>query len=226
MGFLTHDQTARIIRLRSNRKGASEIVRILVEDDIKISRWSIIRFLRQYYERQSLKNAPKSRCPSQGVTTELMNFMDTEMEKNDELTSPQLLRRILLHSYYNFHRKKSGDFDGSLVGFKQALIRKPNRVKLLELSEKCLRENKQFDNVTFKDKCSVHKWEQPKLKGKLKHPGKVHVWAGISKRGPTEWMVFEDIMDAQFYVSKILSNGPATIYQNNIAQQSLIPTRQ
>jgi len=112
-----------------------------------------------------------------------MNFMDTEMEKNDELTSPQLLRRILLHSYYNFHRKKSGDFNGSLVGFKQALIRKPNRVKLLELSEKCLRENKQFDNLIFKDKCSVHKWEQPKLKGKPKHPVKVHVWAGISKRG-------------------------------------------
>ena len=107
MGFLTHDQKARIIRLRSNGKGASEIVRILAEDDIKISHWSIIRFLKRYQERQSLENAPKSGRPSQGVTTELMNFIDTEMERNDELTSPELARRILLHFGIKFFTGKS-----------------------------------------------------------------------------------------------------------------------
>ena len=223
MGFLTHDQKARIIRLRSNGKGASEIVRILAEDDIKISRWSIIRFLRRYQERQSLENAPKSGRPSQGVTIELMNFIDSEMERNDELTSPELTRRILLHFGLQFSKEKVGRLRRKLgwmqTGTKYCqLIREPNRVKQLEFSEKCLRENEQFDNVIFTDECSVllenhsklsfhHKWEQPKLKGKPKHPVKVHVWAGISKRGPTELMVFEGIMDAQFYVSEILSNG-------------------
>ena len=223
MGFLTHDQKARIIRLRSNGKGATEIVRILAEDDIKISRWSIIRFLRRYQERQSLENASKSGRPSQGVTIELMNFIDTEMERNDELTSPELARRILLRFGLQFSQEKVRRLRRKLgwvqTGTKYCqLIREPNRVKRLEFSEKCLRDNEQFDNVIFTDECSVllenhsklsfhRKWEQPKLKGKPKHPVKVHVWAGISKRGPTELMVFEGIMDAQFYVSEILSNG-------------------
>ena len=106
MGFLTHDQKARIIRLQSNGEGASEIVRILAEDDIKISRWSIIRFLRRYQERQSLENAPKSGRPSQGVAFELMNFIDSEMERDDELTLPELTRRILLHFGLQFSKEK------------------------------------------------------------------------------------------------------------------------
>ena len=159
MGFLTHDQSARIISLQSNRKGASEIFRILVEDDIKISRWSIIRFLRQYYERQSLQNAPKSKRPSQGVTTEMMNFIDTEMERNDELTLPQLVSTILLHFRLQFSQAKIRQLRQKL-GWVQAgtkycqLIRKPNRVKWLEFSEKCLRENKQFNNLIFTDIAS------------------------------------------------------------------------
>ena len=106
MGFLTHYQKARIIRLQSNGEGASEIVRILAEDDIKISCWSIIRFLRRYQERQSLENAPKSGRPSQAVAFELMNFIDSEMERDDELTLPELTRRILLHFGLQFSKEK------------------------------------------------------------------------------------------------------------------------
>ena len=97
------------------------------------------------------------------------------------------------------------------------LICKDNQVKCLQLSEKYLRENEQFKDVIFTDKCSIllenhrklsfhQSWEQSKHKGKPKHPVKVHVWAGISKREPTELTVFEGIIDAQFFVSKILTN--------------------
>ena len=33
-----------------------------------------------------------------------------------------------------------------------------------------------------------------------KHPVKIHVWAGISMRGPTRLMLFDGIMDAELYV--------------------------
>lgn len=150
-----------------------------------------------------------------------MYFIDTEIERNDELTSSKLARRILLHFRLQLSQEKVRRLWQKLgwvqTGTKYCqLIREPNRVKQLEFSEKCLQENKQFDNVIYTDKCSVllenhtklsfHlKWEQPKLKPK--DPVKVHVWAGISKRGPTELMVFEGIMYVQFYVSEILSNG-------------------
>ena len=83
MGFLTHEQKTKILRLKSNGKGPSEIVRILAEDDVEISRWSIIRFLRRFQERKSLDNAAKSGRPPLGVTMELLNFIDAEMESND-----------------------------------------------------------------------------------------------------------------------------------------------
>ena len=90
MGFLTHEQKARVIRLRSRGKGPTEIVRLLAEDDVKVSRWSIIKFLKQYQETASLENAPRPGRPSEGVTLELMDFIDKQMERNDELTSPGL----------------------------------------------------------------------------------------------------------------------------------------
>ena len=82
-------------------------------------------------------------------------------------------------------------------------------MKRLEFAEQYLRDNEQFDDVIFTDECSVRlenhskitfhrKWQQPRLKGKPKHPFKVHVWGGISKRGPTELIIFEGIMDAEF----------------------------
>ena len=94
MVFLTHESKSRTIRLRSKGKGTSEIVRILAQDDIKVSHWSVIRFLKRYEERQSLENAPKTGRPVEDVTLEMMNFMDAEMEKNDEMTAPQLTKRV------------------------------------------------------------------------------------------------------------------------------------
>ena len=41
--------------------------------------------------------------------------------------------------------------------------------------------------------------EKPRPKPRAKHPVKVHVWAGISKKGPTGVCIFEGIMDARLY---------------------------
>ena len=83
--------------------------------------------------------------------------------------------------------------------------------------EDVCRKTSSFDNVIFTDECSIHmenhgklsfhcKWEPPKLKGHSKHPFKVHVWAGISKRGSTK-IIFSGNMDAHFYVTAILAKG-------------------
>ena len=44
------------------------------------------RFLKHYQERQSLEHAPKTRCPPKGVTIEMIDFIDREMENNSEIT--------------------------------------------------------------------------------------------------------------------------------------------
>ena len=154
MGFLTREQKSRIIQLRSNDKGPSEIVRLLAEDDVKVSRWSVIRFLKHYHERGSLENARKLGRPSEDVTIELMNFINSEMERNDEMTFPELVRKIYEEFGMQFSSQKVRRLRQSLgwvqTGTKYCqLIREPNRVKRLEFCEQCIRENEQFDNVIF-----------------------------------------------------------------------------
>lgn len=131
---LTHKSKSKIIRLRSKGKGTSEIVRILAQDDIKISRWSVIRFLKRYDERQSLENAPKSGRPTADIDMVTMNFIDSEMEKDDELTAPELTKRVnerfgtkLSTDKVKRLRRKLG-WVCTATKYCQ-LIREPNRVK-------------------------------------------------------------------------------------------------
>ena len=46
-----------------------------------------------------------------------------------------------------------------------------------------------------------------KLKSTVKHPYKVHVWAGISKRGPTNMVIYNGIMRKEFYVDTLLKDN-------------------
>ncbi len=69
----------------------------------------------------------------------------------------------------------------------------------------------EFEDVIYTDECSVQlethkrfccrKEGQPaKPKPKAKHLVKVHVWAGISKRGATKVCIFEGIMNRWLYI--------------------------
>ena len=220
MGRLTHEQKAKIVRLRERNMNISEIVRTLADYDCKISRLSVRRFLRRFQERQSFENAALPGRPAEDVTPQLMTFIDNQMEQNDELTAPNLKKKIYEEFGVNFSESKVKRLRKKLgwvqTGTKYCqLIREPNRVKRLEFCLQCEEDGETFDNVIFTDECSVHmekhaklsfrrKWEQPKFKGRAKHPYKVHVWAGISKRGATRVLVFTGNMDAKFYVEEIL----------------------
>ena len=135
-------------------------MRILAEDDVKVSCWSIIKFLKRYQARKSLENAPQSGHPAAEVSVEMMNFLDAEMERNDEMTAPELMRRIndrlqtLLTQVKIKHLRQKLGWVCTKTKYCQ-LIREPNPVKRLEFSQKCLQENEQFDDVTFTDECSV-----------------------------------------------------------------------
>ena len=93
MGRLTQEQKAKIVRLRLKNKNILEIVRILADDECQTSRLSVRRFLRRFQERQSLENAPIPGRPVEQVTCEVLNFVDAEMEKNDELTAPHFRKK-------------------------------------------------------------------------------------------------------------------------------------
>ena len=96
---------------------------------------------------------------------------------------------------------------------------KTRYAELYRIVTKILSKTKEtFDNVIFTDECTVAMesnlklsfrrwWEPPKLKGKPKHPYKVHVWAGISKWGATTLAVFGGIMESTFFTEDLLSKS-------------------
>ena len=85
------------------------------------------------------------------------------------------------------------------------IVKEANRIKRLAFCQKLLADKEKFDTVIFTDKSSIwmeqhgklcfqKKRMPPKLKPKAKHPYKVHVWAGISKCGATNIVLFTGIM--------------------------------
>ena len=88
-------------------------------------------------------------------------------------------------------------------------------------SEFCLdliRKNDTFNDVIFSDESTIqlNGYNQYGYKPidsvdqrvpKPKHPAKLHVWGGISRRGATGLVVFEDIMDSEFYTHAIIRDA-------------------
>ena len=96
------------------------------------------------------------------------------------------------------------------------LIRVENRWKRFQWAIENLYEvlTDGFDDVIWTDETTVQleshrrhsyrkKGQPAVLKPRPKHPTKVHVWAGISKKGRTPIIIFEGIMDAAFYIEVI-----------------------
>ena len=97
------------------------------------------------------------------------------------------------------------------------LIRTVNMEKRMEWVKERINDKEQFDDVIFSDESTIqvernsrhcyHKKGQPrKLKPKPKHPLKVHVRAGISKRGATKIVIFKEKLIATKY-TKILEES-------------------
>ena len=134
------------------------------------------------------------------------------MRMDDETTATQLQAKLATHSVYVSlativrNRVKLGwIYRGSAYC---QLIREPNKKKRLEFALANLHDS--FDDVIWSDETTVqletHRrhcyrkaGEKPRPKPRPKHPVKVHVWGGISKKGATEVCIFEGTMDATLY---------------------------
>ena len=92
------------------------------------------------------------------------------------------------------------------------LVREVNKGVRLDWAEQMIKENEQFDNVIFTDESSFQveyhakkayrRIGEPRiLRQRPKHPAKIHVWGGISKRGATQIVLFKANMTATRYTS-------------------------
>ena len=212
----------RIIFYYSNGLAPSQIQSALKVENIYTTRQTIARFIKRFMERGSICRKEGSGRPSK-ITAQVLELVEKQMREDDETTAVQLHALLTLHdisiSLSTILRSRSilgWTFRGSkycqLVNkHKRFQWAYDNYVEHLDHG---------FENVIWTDETTVQleshrkhsyrkRGEQPTLKPRPKHPVKLHVWAGISKRGATPIFIFEGIMNADMYVS--------------ILQRSLLP---
>ena len=106
------------------------------------------------------------------------------------------------------------------------MVRQANKEKRVEFRRKLIICNDSLDNVIFSDESSfqlnnnrvtVYRKENCPANSipRAKHPLKLHVWAGISRRGVTKLVVFEGIMDSEFFTNTILKEALVPFVKHN-----------
>ena len=141
-------------------------------------------------------------------------FVDNALSENDELTSYKL-KQMLVAKWPEFQNISVSNIKRcrrrlGWVATKSRycqLIRESNKRKRLEWCIQCRLDNEDFSDVIFSDETTIalekhgrisfRRINEPrKLKGKAKHPVKIHVWAAISQQGASRIVLFNGIMNA------------------------------
>ena len=191
----------------------AEIFKLLKGEGLLVSFASVTRIIKKLQLTGSVANLPRSGRPRK-LSVEANAFIDQQMRSNDEMTSAQIQKKLakrgvaVSSSTVRRSRKQQG-WTLQRTAYCQ-LIRDANKVKRLEYAQRIMESGDTFHNVIFSDECSIslvqyrrtcyRKVDEPtKRKPKPKHPLKVHVWAGISRHGPSKICIFDGIMDADLF---------------------------
>ena len=202
----------RILSLRWRGFRISDIAGYLaLEDGIQTTKQGIRQFLKRYELSKSIERKPGSGLPPK-LTPSLQKVIEDAMRNDDETTATKLQAMFASKGIYVSlativrNRVELGwTYRGSAYC---QLIRQQNKEKRLAWARSHIDDD--FENVIWTDETTVqietHKrycyrkeGEKPHLKPRPKHPTKVHVWAGISKKGATKVCIFEGIMAAPLY---------------------------
>ena len=207
----------RILFYNSKGLQPSQIVSALKVEDIRTTRQTVARFIRRFQQTKTIARKEGSGRPSK-ITPQVRCIVDQAMKNDDETTAIQLHKLLTAQgisiSFSTIIRCRSmlgWTFRGSKYC---QLIRRQNKIRRFIWACDNLNEavNNGFSDVIWTDKTTVQleshrrhsfrkKGEPAALKPRPKHPIKLHVWAGISRKGPTSVAIFEGIMDAEFYIS-------------------------
>ena len=184
-----------------------EVVENREKENISVCRQTVWRLQHHVNTYDTIDKLPKSGRPTK-LTPAVLQQIDNTMEQDDETTAREL-QSVSAKTALNGRRLLGWTRRGTAYC---QMIREPNRVKRREWARVNLGSS--FGDVIWTDETSVQleshrrfhcykKGQKPRYKPRPKHPVKVHVWAGISRRGATGVCIFEGIMTASVYI-KIL----------------------
>ena len=198
----------------------------LQDDNISVHRSTISRVITKYSETGYVQNRSKSGRKSKYPNV-VKATIDRLMKEDQELTSPLIRKKLLEETGLDLPLSTIRTLRRE-IGWVQCptdfrpMVRLPNQEKRLTFCRQLLITKEEFNDVVFTDETSIqiernatmsfkkisHNEENnmtleipPPVGVRPKHPLKVHAWAGISRRGATNIVLFNGIMDAKFYCS-------------------------
>ena len=205
------------------------IFKELKTESLSASYQSVARIVTKIKHTGSTENLARSGRPRK-LNEAAKAFIESQMRKNDETTSHQIQRRlarrgVMVHACTVRRSRQQQGWTLQKTRYCQ-LIRDANKIKRLAFAQKVVETGDTFHDIIFSDECSIsleqfrrtcyRKIGEPaKRKPKPKHPLKVHVWAGISRQGPTKICIFDGIMEADLYCG-ILENALIPFIQNKL----------
>ncbi|KAL2081646.1 hypothetical protein ACEWY4_023499 [Coilia grayii] len=159
-------------------------------------------------------------------SSQVMEKIDSILKTDDELTAGNI--RALLQRQHNVTLalctvRKAVRRLGWSYGKPRfiPMTREKNKELRLRQAQDWKAAGEKFDNVLFTDESTValerfalQCWRKRSARGmakhRVKHPVKLHVWGGISRSGPGPLLIFDGIMDRQFYAEEIIKKvaGP------------------
>lgn len=174
----------RIISLRNSGKKITAIRNILEEEGIKTSRSAVSLFLSRYRKTGRVNDAPRrGRRPK--LTEEELTAIDGRMRQNDEMTSRELKRDCNLNVSEATIRRARRKLGWLCEKTKYCqFVREANKAKRLTFCLEALAVKDKFTDTIFTDESTIQveqyarisfrkKGDQPKRKGRPKHPLKV-----------------------------------------------------
>ena len=191
----------------------SDVTRLLRNENLIVDRSFVMRTVKTFNSCGKLYRDRQGRQSSLSTNKHIHAIIDNCMKENDEMTAKNIQSHLERYRYsvsvstINRIRNRLG-WSLKTTRYCQ-MIRNNNKPKRVQWATENLNET--FEDVIWSDETSVcleqykkrsfRKRGIPmKRKPKPKHPLKLHVWAGISRRGATEICIFNGVMDATLYV--------------------------
>ena len=221
---LKHHDNLKIISLFRLGWPVHAIVRKLADNGVDIT-WGTVKNVIKRYQQGKIgyDHLDQDRLPSfQSITDSDISNVRTALREKRTMTSTDI-HRLLAEK--GSHTSKTtvhkvidaAGFTGGAPRYGQ-MIRHVNKEKRMTFCKTLITKNDSFNDIIFTDECSVQlhgnkivvyreKDCPAPIIPKPKHPLKIHVWAGISRKGTTSIVIFDGIMTSSYYTETILTHG-------------------
>lgn len=212
-----------IVHLRNSGLGFRSIQKRLRQEGIVVSKSAVRKICQKFDTAGTVANLKIKRSCKFGSDQEHRDYIDQVMNDQPDTTAKTLKDGIFQTFGISVSEQTVAKVRRDLGWIQKGtrychMIRNENKEKRLDWCQRMIETGETFEDVIFTDESKIElsdvcrksyrKKGQPIPRRKrAKHPYSMLVWGGISRRGATPLVMFNGIMDSDWYQKKILRNN-------------------